>query len=106
MVALLAIGLSLLGLARLMQSDPKRRRVFRRARFEGERHGLAARILLFGPGAAFLGNGDWSGFTLWFGAMSCVGWACIATPPAFWTRCRALIFAHARPTAPGAGRGG
>lgn len=90
MVALVAIAVSLVGLLRLMPTDAKRRRVFRLPPLTGERHGIAARILLIGPGLAFAGGGDGAGFTLWLGGLSCVGWACVAAPATLWARAFAM----------------
>ncbi|MEM9247841.1 MAG: hypothetical protein AAGB05_03980 [Pseudomonadota bacterium] len=52
--------------------------------FDGERHLIAWRLLLFGPGCALMGGGNWAGFTIWLGLLSTLGWVSIATPPATW----------------------
>lgn len=76
----LAIALSLVGLAWLTGTDPKRRRAFRLppAAASHPRAGWAVALL---PGLAlpfFAGGG---GFTIWIGAVSVAGWAIAALPP-------------------------
>lgn len=84
MADVLGLLISLVGVVYLSLTNDKRRRTFRQAPFTGERHVLAARIAVFGPGVAFALAGKAGGFTLWLGGVSVLGWALVSLPPKRW----------------------
>jgi len=84
--AVVGVLISAAGLAHLAATDAKRRRAFGQPPRRGARHGTAARIVLFGPGGALALAGDWAGFAIWLGALSCGGWALVAVDPPTWRR--------------------
>ncbi|SEA90522.1 hypothetical protein [Rubrimonas cliftonensis] len=86
MAAVVGVLISAAGLAHLAATDAKRRRAFGLSPHRAARHGHAARIMLFGPGGALALAGDWAGFAIWLGALSCGGWALVAVDPPTWRR--------------------
>ena len=79
-LTLLAVGASLLGLAYLTASNPKRQRAFnlqpRSRRFVWPACGL-----VFAPGLALLVASEGAAFVMWLGAVSIAGWLIAARAP-------------------------
>ena len=77
---LLALGTSLLGLAYLTATNPKRQRAFnlqpRSRRFLWPACGL-----VFAPGLTLLGAGEGAAFVMWLGAVTVAGWLIAARAP-------------------------
>ena len=80
-LTLAAVATTLLGLAYLTATDPKRRRAFklppRRRRFV-----LPACILVLAPGVLLLVLGQGAGFVIWLGGATVLGWLIAARAPA------------------------
>ncbi|MEL6206231.1 MAG: hypothetical protein AAFR47_13115 [Pseudomonadota bacterium] len=87
------IGVSLAGLGYMAVTDAKRRRVFDLPAFTGRRWLWPARAAVFGPGLVLAAAGHWSGATIWAGAVTVLGWAMAALPPATYARLWAEIAA-------------
>ena len=79
-VTLLAVGASLLGLAYLTASDPKRQRAFN-LQPRSRRFVLPACGLAFTPGLALLIAGEGAAFVMWLGTVSIAGWRIAARAP-------------------------
>ena len=79
-LTLLAVGASLLGLAYLTASDPKRRRAFRLPP-RSRRFLWPACGLVFAPGLTLLIAGEGAAFVMWLGAVSLAGWLIAARAP-------------------------
>lgn len=91
MTALATIGatvLSLAALAYLAETDPKRRRVFGLAPFEGRRCVWPALTVILLPGVVLLALGNGAGFIVWLGAVTVSGWGVAALSPAQAVRLR------------------
>lgn len=80
-VTLAAVAVTLLALAHLTATDPKRRRAFKlpppRRRFA-----WPAGVLALAPGAALLAAGAGAAFVIWLGAITVLGWLIAARTPA------------------------
>lgn len=81
LLTLAAVAATLLGLAYLTASDPKRRRAFKLPP-RGRSFTLPACVLVFAPGIALLAFGQGAAFAMWLGAVSVVGWLLAARAPA------------------------
>ncbi|MEM1079369.1 MAG: hypothetical protein AAGI09_12645 [Pseudomonadota bacterium] len=90
-LALLLIT-SLLGLGYIAATDPKRRRAFGQTKLETRPFLWPARGAVFAPGVLLLLGANWSGFTIWAGAVTVLGWIMAAIAPssyaAAWRRLR------------------
>lgn len=80
-LTLAAVTASLVGLAYLTVTDPKRRRVFGLPP-RSRRLAPAAGALVFLPGAALLAAGLAAAFVIWLGATTVLGWRVAARAPA------------------------
>jgi hypothetical protein len=90
-VTLVAVAITLAGLAHLAAHDPKRRRVFGlEPRAEPRRPALAL-TAVFLPGVALLALGNGAGFVVWLGATSVAGWGLAAVSPTQAARLRAWL---------------
>lgn len=76
-----AVGVTLAAIGRLAATDPKRRRAFALAPFDGRRHAATLVALALGPGVVLLGGGFGAGFLIWLGATTVAGWAIAAASP-------------------------
>lgn len=76
-----AVAVTLLGLAYLTATDPKRRRAFKRPP-PSRRLVLPAFALVFAPGVALLVFGQGAAFVMWLGAVTVLGWLVAARAPA------------------------
>lgn len=75
----LALGVSLMAMLYLRNSDPKRRRSHRLPSWGGVRYQRLAWIVSLAPGLLLLAWPLYSAFIMWFAAFSLVGWL-IALP--------------------------
>lgn len=81
-ITLAAIAVSLLAIAYLSATDPKRRRSFKLQPHKGRRHVITACLLAFAPGFALLISGQSAAFVMWLGTVSLLGWLLILWAPA------------------------
>ena len=81
LATLAAVTVTLLALAYLTATDPKRRRAFKlpptRRRFA-----WPVAVLVFAPGVALLAAGQAAAFAIWLGAVTVLGWLIAARAPA------------------------
>ncbi len=85
-LTLTAVLVSAGAVAYLMATDPKRRRAFDRPEPVRGRSPWAASLILFLPGIVLGYLGNWSAFTIWFAAITVIGWGMVAVSPRQWTR--------------------
>lgn len=76
-----ALGVSVAALIHLAHTDPKRRRVFGLAEYDGRRWTYPSLALLALPGVLLLVSGNGAGFTVWLGALTVLGWGVAALDP-------------------------
>ena len=77
----IAIFVSLLGLAYLAATDAKRRSVYKQPPIASRDWVIVSRAAVFLPGVLFLVSADWSGFTIWAGSITTLGWLMVAVSP-------------------------
>lgn len=75
-----AVAVTLLGLAYLTATDPKRRRAFKLP--PHRRLVLPAFVLVLAPGVVLLVFGQGAAFVMWLGAVTVLGWLVAARAPA------------------------
>ncbi|MEM6905225.1 MAG: hypothetical protein AAF568_04975, partial [Pseudomonadota bacterium] len=78
---LLAIAISMVGVAYLALTDAKRRRAFARAPAERGSRVWLARLACFGPGLALVVWGHAAPVIIWAGALTVLGWGVAAASP-------------------------
>ena len=76
-----AIAVTLVALAYLASTDPKRRRVANLPTYEGKRRAVFALLSALLPGIALIVMGDGAGLVVWLGATTILGWGVAALPP-------------------------
>lgn len=72
---------SLTGLGYLAGTDAKRRRIFGQSVLNRRRFLWPARLAVFAPGLILLLIANWSGFMIWAGAITTLGWVLTAIRP-------------------------
>ena len=80
LLTLAAVAATLLGLAYLTATDPKRRRAFK-LQPRSRRLALPACILVFAPGVTLLAIDKSAAFVMWLGAIAVLGWLIAARAP-------------------------
>lgn len=81
LILIASIAVTTLCIGDLARVNAKRRRVLGLPELAGWRLVWPKRIVLFAPGVLLLWLGDVSGFVIWLGAASVLGWILAALPP-------------------------
>ncbi|MEM8774220.1 MAG: hypothetical protein AAGF53_04250 [Pseudomonadota bacterium] len=80
-LTLIAILISLAGISYFASTDNRRRSIHRMPQIERRRFAWLARLFTFAPGIVLLLSTNWSGLSIWAGAVMVLGWNIAALTP-------------------------